>query len=133
SHAKEFGDVEAFFHVADKLQRSSRTLLQKVIAWANPGSSGESTRCIGRGLQSKLLCCVGVEQIRIQQAFFDHDRAARRNTLTVERARAEASDDGAVINDRHIGCRDQLAKLSSKKRRAAVNGIAVHTFEQMLQ
>src|SRR5271165_4560500 len=132
-HAHEFGYVEAVFHLGDQLLRRSRAGLQKIIAGADAGSSREPAGGVAGGLQAEFFSGVGIENVRSENAVFDDHGAARGNALAVERTGAEAADDSAVVDDGDAGRGDGLAEFSGEERSAAIDGVSVHAFENVLE
>ena len=123
--AKKFGDVQTFFDSGNHLFRRLGPGLQKIIAWADAGSSGQSARGVARGLQPELFRGVGIEQVRFQHAVFDDDGAARGNAFAVEGTGAEAAGDGAVVDDGDVdrrrfsvpACRREKTRRGKPNRR----------------
>ena len=76
---------------------------------------------------------VGVQQIVLQDAAFDHRRAARGHAFVVEWRRAEESRNGAVVDQRDSFVRDFLAQFAGEERRLAINRAAVDRVEDVAQ
>ena len=107
--------------------------LQKIVAGADAGSSGQSARGVAGGLQAEFLRGVGVQYVRREHSVFDDHGAARGDAFAVEGAGAEAADDGAVVDDGDAGSGDGLAEFSGEERCAAIDGVSVHAFENVLE
>ena len=107
--------------------------MQKIVAGADAGSARQSSGSVRGGLQAQFFRGVGVQQIRLQHAALNHDRAARGNALAIEWGGAEAAAHGAVVDDGDLVSRDFLAQLAGQKRRAAVNRVSVNSLENMTE
>ena len=72
----------------------------KKIAVADARVAGDAARRVAGGLQAELARRVGVQQIALQHAAFDHHGAARGHAFIVEGRGAEQAGDGAVVDRR---------------------------------
>ena len=88
---------------------------QEVIAGADARGAGQAAGSVGGGEQTKLLGGVGIQQVRLEHALFDHHGAARGDALAIEGAGAEAAPHGAVIDHRDLVTGDFLLQFTGEE------------------
>src|SRR5208282_930035 len=131
--AEELGYVETFLDFGDQFFWRSGSGLKEVVAGAYARRAGQSAGGVTCGLEPQLFRGVGVHQVRGQHTVLDDYRAACRDAFTIEGAGAKAAGDGAVVDDGDVGSGDFLPQLASQERRAAVDRVTVHAFENVLE
>src|SRR5581483_11534327 len=75
----------------------------------------------------------GVQQVRLQEALLDDNGAARWNAFGVERTAAKSSGQSAIVNHVNVITCDFLAQFACQKRCPAIDGVAIYSFEDVLQ
>src|SRR5712692_6858531 len=115
THAEKLGDIETIFNVANNLLGRLRSGVQEVVAGADAGGAGEPARCVGSGFEAEFLGRVSVQQIRLQHAVLNDNRAACRDAFSVKRRRAEAADHGAVVDHGDVTAGNLLAQLAREE------------------
>ena len=115
----------------DDLLQALRSRLEKEVARPDAGRAGQSAGGVAGGLQIQLLRGVGIQQVRLQHAVFDHHGLAAGHAFGVERAGAEAAAHGAVVHDVDVVAGNLLVQLAGQERRATVDGVAIDRFKDV--